>query len=385
MTHRIRLFSAVFFVFLFLNAVFGISAKEFVLPAFGYYVDLPDGWNVLDASRSDLVSFTDATRHGVFQIKRFESGTFPSVTEMSQYMKNALHADGDTAAFTYNGEPAVLADWRFTASKYPARGYFVFLKQEQHEVMLTAFTALQQYNGLHDFLISCIDSFSYDTSTKMRPGPISQFYKEFPGNKRQPTAISVVGTEKTLLVDPESMEASQVLIEREARVLAAYKENRNEAWKRYYRMIYRDTYPRLEPVFRLIEEEVEKKAPEGETLPEYLLEWIQSFEYSRLDSFSDLLSPLTSVIRSTGDCDARGLLYVILLRYFGIDSILLVSSEYKHSVAAVDTPGKGARFDYKGKGYLIAETTDDVAIGLIQQHMADPRGWVPVEFNHEIP
>jgi hypothetical protein len=360
----------------------GIAAKEYVLKEHGYYIDIPDGWEVLDASRHDFVSFTDATHRAVFQIKSFEPHAVSSVNEIYQYMKKALKSEGDVVRFMYNGTEAVLADWTFEASGYSSRGYFIFLYIRKQPIMLTGFTTTDEYNAMHDFLLSCLDSFAPALRTVMKPGPITQFYKQFPGTNRQSVPVSVLGTQKTIMIDPESLEASQVLIEREARVLSAYEENRNDAWRRYYRMIYRDSFARLKPVYQAVSEEIRKRKIDKEELPEKLLYWIQTFEYARTNTFSDLLAPIASAVRATGDCDARGLLYVILLRYFGIDSILLVSSQYQHSVVGVDTPGKGARYTYDDKNYLIAETTDRVSIGLIPQEMANPKGWVPVEFKH---
>ena len=69
-----------------------------------------------------------------------------------------------------------------------------------------------------------------------------------------------------------------------------------------------------------------------------------------------------------------------ILKRFDINAILMVSSEYSHSMAAVDIPGAGARFPYKDKKYLVAEMTKDVAIGQINAEMADPAKWLGIEF-----
>jgi hypothetical protein len=70
--------------------------------------------------------------------------------------------------------------------------------------------------------------------------------------------------------------------------------------------------------------------------------------------------------------------YIILLRHLGFEAILLVSEKYSHALAAVDVPGEGARFDFEGKRYLVAELTKKIAIGLIAKDMADPAFWLPV-------
>jgi acyl CoA:acetate/3-ketoacid CoA transferase alpha subunit len=69
-----------------------------------------------------------------------------------------------------------------------------------------------------------------------------------------------------------------------------------------------------------------------------------------------------------------------LLEHLGVKTILMVSAVYSHSMVGVLVPGKGARYEYDGKEYLVAELTADVDIGMIDGTMADPKGWIPVDF-----
>ncbi len=177
--------------------------------------------------------------------------------------------------------------------------------------------------------------------------------------------------------DQKEIAATQVLIEREARILASYeeKEKRVEAWQRYYRMIYRDNYHRLDKLYLFLENIFRTGVAD---LPRDLLAWVQGFSYSRTGTLADLQSPLSSALTRTGDCDSRALLYTMLLNRFKIDALLLVSSRYSHSLAGVNIPGQGARINFDDNSYLIAETTDQVDLGLIDRDMADPSGWIPV-------
>ncbi len=111
-----------------------------------------------------------------------------------------------------------------------------------------------------------------------------------------------------------------------------------------------------------------------------LLSWIQDYKYYRTGTLSDFLSPVTCFVQEKGDCDSRALLYIILLKHYGIDAILMVSSVYSHSLAGVAVDGKGARFTLNKVPYLIAETTAQVSIGLIDQKMADPAKWLGIDF-----
>jgi len=46
---------------------------------------------------------------------------------------------------------------------------------------------------------------------------------------------------------------------------------------------------------------------------------------------------------------------------------------------AVDVPGGGQRFPFKGKEYLVAETTAKVGLGMIDSSQTDLSKWLGVE------
>ena len=205
---------------------------------------------------------------------------------------------------------------------------------------------------------------------------------DYPVSVLKPESVtSRIGDKKVSWnVDLKELDSLQYQIEREARVLITYEDDRDSAWKRYYRQIYRNSYARMKPLYTAIERFIEAEGIPGEEIPQLLLSWVQQYTYEKIGTLSDMISPLACAALATGDCDARALLYVILLHYFDIDAILLVSSEYSHSVAGVDLEGKGARFILGGESYLVAETTEQIALGLIAKDMADPAGWIPVIF-----
>ena len=195
----------------------------------------------------------------------------------------------------------------------------------------------------------------------------------------------------TYRIDPREAEVSQIFIEREARILAGYAPQEQPrwggavsgwkaAWKRYYGIIYRDNYLRLESLAHSLQEHFRRRDTPREKIPRIVLDWLQGFDYRRVSSISDLSSPVTAVIEQTGDCDSLGLVYTILLDHLGFDTILLVSNKYSHALAGVAIEGNGARYRFEGQSYLLAELTQDVKLGLIPQEMADPAGWIPISF-----
>ena len=70
----------------------------------------------------------------------------------------------------------------------------------------------------------------------------------------------------------------------------------------------------------------------------------------------------------------------VILQQLNIDTILLISPQHRHALAAIDCTGEGARFLHNGKGYLIAETTAQIPLGRIAQEQADPAAWFAVDW-----
>jgi hypothetical protein len=186
-----------------------------------------------------------------------------------------------------------------------------------------------------------------------------------------------------------------VVIEREARVLNTYAPPADtprrlgdepapawvRAWRRYYRMLFRDSFPRLEPVAEAIFMDMVDAGVAREDMPARILEWLQTAEFERTRSLSDLMSPAACLVNFRGDCDSLGLTYAILLHHLGFEAIMMVSAEYSHALVGVDVPGEGARFPFRGREWLVAELTEEVGIGRIAQEMSDIGGWIGIKLD----
>jgi hypothetical protein len=183
--------------------------------------------------------------------------------------------------------------------------------------------------------------------------------------------------------DPEEIDAMQAVIEREARILVACAEDpaRDEAWKRSYRVIYRDSYPRLEETARAIGALAGGDQSGPAERATAVLSWLQGFSFTRTGSLSDLLSPVSTIATRSGDCDARALAFVIIMSHLGTDGVILVSSAYSHAVAAVAVEAPGIGFVLEGRRYLTAETTKSSPLGWIAAEQRDLSKWVIVRFN----
>lgn len=376
----VRLFSAA----LFCLAALPAAAEAFVVDPHGYNLDLPVGWVSLELS-GEVATFAGPEECAYLQVKVFPGDEFSEASQISAWAAEQLKAAGDELPFEYSGRDAVFRNLDFNSGDYSFRGYAVCINGRDADFFISSFTDGDQYDQLNDFLISSIDSFAINLEDRKRPGPVSQFYAGSYGGADAETAyIDFAGRIAPFSYDAYALEASRVVIEREARILTAYSRSGGvEAWKRYYRVLYRDSSSRLESVWKVFSDILPEAGGDKAGTAEALLSWVQSFEYLRPGDISDILAPMETAVHRTGDCDSRGLLYTILLEYAGIDAVLMVSSRYAHSIVGVDVPGRGARFPLGNKNYLVAETSDDVALGLIAADMADPAGWIGIDLGSD--
>jgi hypothetical protein len=370
----------IFLILLFITVY--VSAWEASL-FYSSFVNIPEGWYVLD-NQVDKITFTDPEKSAYFQLKKYPGNTFSKVTDIYSYISSELRSNGEGEQFLFDNKDSYFASISFEASGYLYNGYLVCIESELEDIVLLAFSDSDNSTGYHDFLISALDSFSLNESGLKNPGPVSQFYYPWPGRDKTINYLEIGEERVPVSFDLNEVEAARILVEREARILVQYTNSElvDSAWERYYKVIYRDNYSRLKRVARIINSEISDDFESLSPLEKssLLLSWIQKFEYIRTGTLSDFMSPIDTIFEAAGDCDSRALLYIILLEYNGIDGILMVSSEYSHSLAGVAVRGSGAHYYHDGLEYLIAETTDDVSIGLIDSAMADPSKWMGINF-----
>jgi hypothetical protein len=400
----------------------GASAEEFNSPTYGFYTDVPTGWVYTGGNGHDRFSLGDPQGKGTYQIAVYSQKGSPWTDSHSFATEIAkrLSSKGQIERFSYEGRDTAFMSLDFSPTGTRSRGFALFIRglalkavtsgavgstgsadpsggapagkssgsegasgATDADVALIAFCDATDYDSTAAFLVSALDGFSADAGCRLKPGPISQYDEQAvaPAAARN-SSLSFLGGSIDIPVSPVALDSEQSQVEREFKVLAAYKDapDWKEAWQRYYRLIYRDGYARLDRLALLIGREFDRRGVQRDGIPAALLPWIQDFEYIRSLNTADFVAPLDAAIERKGDCDSRALLYVILLHHFNIDAVLLVSAEYSHAMAGVDIPGAGARFPFQEKKYLVAETTAKVGIGLIGGNVADPSKWIGIDF-----
>ncbi|MGC9311437.1 MAG: hypothetical protein ACP5IA_01995 [Sediminispirochaetaceae bacterium] len=376
-----RFFPVAVLVLVWLCLPFRASA-EYLQFGRDIFVNMPASWQV-DGLEETKFSAVNRAEEAFLLVKYRGGGEFDGIDVMYDYYLGELQAESlGRTGFSYSGSAAEVGTIQFPHEGMPHTGYLLCIETLRIDLVAVAFAREEHFASYQDVLLSALDSLSIGESGLMSPGPISQSVSPYPDPEREIYSIRYGDVDIPLAISRRAIQASQELIEREARVLVVYAGTpyAEEAWQRYYRIIYRDIYRRCRPIYGALRQYLPQDELGPREIAEELLRWVQSFEYRRLATVSDCLTPLQAAVDHAGDCDSRGLLLTIMLHYYGIDAILMVSGAYAHSMAAVDVPGNGARFEYNGTAYLVAETTDQVEIGLIDQAMADPNGWIGVDF-----
>ena len=357
-----------------------LSAGQWRLGESGSSVFLPEGWGLYDQGDEGRIAFTNPENSIRFQVSIYPGSLYNSDTDMMDDHLSALAmSEKELSRFVYQGKTCSLADILFESGDSRIRGWFLFINRDDYDYYLTAITTPEDYQTALPLILSCLDGFSPDEAGRKEPGPVSSLISE--------GRISVQKEQLTFQDgylefqwSPGREEASRLLIEREASILSTYQvpELFDEAWKRYYQMIYRDMAPDLEDLAFRLQTQLSGLSDEGKA--KALLSWLQDFDYGSTERFSDLMTATECLISETGDCDALALVYIILLNHMEIPAVLMVSREYSHALAALAVNSEGAHFSMDGRDYVVAEMTKKVSLGQISADMSDMNHWVIVPF-----
>jgi hypothetical protein len=308
------------------------------------------------------------------------NGVYQGVEQMANDINIRLGNEGETALFEYEGKAAVLLDLNF--KNFSGWGLCLELAKNSGGSRTPLLCALA-YSPLPGadmdlYHISALDSIAPSDLEARRPGPVMEF--SYPRGEAVETPIK--GTAFSALIRENDAEAAQALVDREFNLLRDYESapNWQQAWIRFYRAIYRDSWDRIANALFRLEREWNVSLSER-AFAEKTLAFVQGFTYERDPEGSDFVNPVTALIEGRGDCDSRSILWAMILEQADIPSAMMVSRNHSHAMGLADVPGTGARFETGGKKWLVAETTDKVGIGLIDSGKSDIASWLGVIFN----
>lgn len=352
-----------------------LPALELGSPEWGYAVDLPEGYELAERDGSERYHFTHSLYPADLQIALYKRERFADATTALSFVTAQFPSDGPRVAFEWRHRTAAIGQLAFPEHS----GWAVALELANNKGWLVMATYAEEKRAteLEPLLVSTLDAVFTDDGSYFEAGPMTAFAW---GKQKEIEASYDDGTTKLQVpFDTIDAEANQSIVDREFSLLTSYLDTPYvyAAWKRYYRLIWRDAWARFEKSAFILGNSLPRDPAK---LAARLLAWTQQFTYERNFEGSDFKNLPDAFANRTGDCDSRALLMVLLLNQMGVDAVLLVSPEYSHALAAVDCPGEGARFETGGKKYLIADTTSKTPIGRIAADMADPSKWFAVDF-----
>ncbi len=347
--------------------------------------DLPENFAVTSKSADGMswqLANTTAPVNAVVRI--YAKDRYRNADEAVRNTLKVLNLQNECENFRWRNTGCTIASFKGSISGKNTMGYALGItvpSSEEKAVFLSWYDL--KYNGKYDSLVtSFLDSVLVDEGSYFEAGPITQYL--FPEEKKNLNVeLEIEGRKITSQISSNDKEASSYLIDREYEVLCMYynKQNWQEAWKRYYRMIFKDSYGRLQKVSFDIYNEISPLCTDDTDLAQKLLSWVQDFRYEREKNSSDF-APLPAMILGDGsDCDSRSMLLCVLLTSMNQDAVMMVSAKYVHAMAAITSDHSGHSFKYNKKNYLMGETTaKGLTWGKITQEQDNSSNWIFIDF-----
>jgi len=371
-----------FFLFFLLPA----WSEVFWIQDYDVYFDPLEDWILLEGATPEGLSLTNTTYQVYFQsIIQDPSGT---LEERIQDLEKKLSvSESEWITWNWEGRTLALGDFIFPSPQGSQRAYALLVPLKEKNLTFLGFTREEYFNSYNDDLLSVINSLALGEETRRNPGPLSAYMRELAFSQDSlDYQWSFENKSQTHSFLPQALENQEITIEREARIMQRYEKTEylQDAWSRYYRIIFREGYQDLAPIADFWKQVPQLGLASPEELPQLILTYLQGYEYSRRGGLSDLYPVTTSLVEKKGDCDSLALIYASILDHLGYDVILMVSQQYAHAMVGVDLPGEGARFNHNERAYMVAELTAPVDLGMIDSTMADSSHWFGLELwgNH---
>ncbi len=364
-----------------------LASEEFYSPDWGYSIDLPEGFNVTSAQDNARYQFDHSLLPITFVIASYPLERYENTSVALESVYTSLQLQGETIAVTWSQTENKLGYFSMKASDVPYTGWAaaVELPNNKGVTVLLSYAPKSPYALYEQIMVSALDSFSPDMENDLEVGIFTHY--GFPNEGDKNIEIEIGGKTIQTVLDKSDSMASDFVMQREYAILTYFAETPmwKQAWQRFYRMMYRDSYERLERVassiYNALYEDIKKDNPQNysRVFAQTMLSWTQGFTYERIPLGTDF-TPLPAILEGFGsDCDSRALLLSVLMAQMDYNTMLFVSRDYGHAFFGIDIEGDGARLEENGINYLLGETTADVSIGLVPQDMSEISKWIAIE------
>lgn len=370
-----------------------IYAEEILDEEYGFSLDVPEGFYLEELTNDRMGLHFKHDRMAVELVLRiYSQEVYKTCSQSLSESLKKLHANFEQVeSFLWNKTDCAITSFSTNALNvigFEGWAVAVTLPEKNSNLVILCYANKDKANDCQQFIFSTINSLEL----KNRNNSDSGIMLTFALNDKTTENLTLEIAGKTINTNVEKLAktGAELVVKCEYEILKLYINNKQwkEAWQRYYRMIYKDSFPRFNTIAKDIEKALmpiaknkNKENPQV-ALNEMLLDWVQNFEYERQLNGTDFTNPLDAITGSASDCDSRSLLMCILLNQMGIDSVLFISNEYNHAVygTLVDVPG--AKIEVDGKWFLLGETTaKNIKPGLIAANQNNTENWIPVVFD----
>lgn len=358
---------------------------------YNFSLDIPEGFELEDQSedsRSFLFSHPGIPVQFIMKLSvNNEFDSAPLALDSSLTKLSAIYSIDD---FYWNNTKCGIAQFSMKLDQsYSGWAVSAPLQAYKSYITLICYAPSAKEDQCSRFLLSIINSLCTNEEYYSYPGLIISY--AFPKTGEKNVELNIGGAKINTTIDNSDIEASNFLIEMEYSILVLYANHPmwKEAWQRYYRLIYRDSFGRLDKCIsdvleNLIPISVRKNPSNPELyIAQAILSWVQDFDYTRNNSTrnsTDFTALPAAICGDGNDCDSRSLLVCMFMRSMGYESILLVSPEYSHALACVEMNVPGQKYipDGTNREFIMGETTAKVTWGMIAENQADRSKWIPV-------
>ncbi|MGL4986485.1 MAG: hypothetical protein ACRC5H_05020 [Treponemataceae bacterium] len=373
-------------IFLILSSFFTSKFFATVIssPEWGFALDMPEGFILADSNNTEQYLFYHENAHIFTALTVYTADEYQSSTAILHMLIDKLEPQGESISFQWESRNTTLLNFSFLMNEGDFYAWATICPLPEKNAFLYVLTYTQQENRdalKESMMVSIIDSITLQKNDWFAPGLITSF--SYPDqNRNQSQIITFDNTDLEVILGENVIEANQYVIDREFMILSAYANTVHwqEAWKRFYRIIYRDAYKRLEPTGNTLKAYLNQKTSNEKEQIQSLLSWVQVKPYDRNYQGSDFTSLPAILFDVYSDCDSRSLMIALLLQQMGYNTVLFVSPEYSHAVLGVEFAANGAKMMLNDTWFLIGETTAPVNLGLIDSTMADPSKWIGIDF-----
>jgi len=149
-----------------------------------------------------------------------------------------------------------------------------------------------------------------------------------------------------------------------------------DVFDRIYRGLVRTNRAAVQPIADRFQQLQATRELDAAELAQVIVTYVQEIPYRIPEEDEFGLLPPALVVNTTGDCDSKALLALMLLRRVGIEAILLVSNSARHAMLGVGVPLGDDRRRFDGRTYAVTEVTQpNWPIGRMPPRYASAPDW----------